>query len=210
MRQARVVPASVMPAPPLLSAWSEVASSDTCVAEVPLLSIRHSVHLTRVVMRAAPLLSIEASSQRSSPLQTRRLVPEARSSMARPVAVLFSLISEPPVAEMRSRVPVIASTAMCAVPLVSIAASAPAGCPFSSITEPPVAEMRSRVPVIASTAMCAVPLVSIAASLVCSGCSAVILAAPPAFNPVIPASGVSSENAAMPLASSRVMPAAGT
>lgn len=64
--------------------------------------------------------------------------------------------------------------------------------------------------VIASTAMCAVPLVSIAASLVCSGCSAVILAAPPAFNPVIPASGVSSENAAMPLASSRVMPAAGT
>ena len=44
MRQARVVPASVMPAPPLLSAWSEVASSDTCVAEVPLLSIRHSVH----------------------------------------------------------------------------------------------------------------------------------------------------------------------
>ena len=29
-------------------------------------------------------------------------------------------------------------------------------------------------------------------------------------NPVIPASGVSSENAAMPLASSRVMPAAGT
>ena len=158
-----------MPAPPLLSAWSEVASSDTCVAEVPLLSIRHSVHLTRVVMRAAPLLSIEASSQRSSPLQTRRLVPEARSSMARPVAVLFSLISEPPVAEMRSRVPVIASTAMCAVPLVSIAAS-----------------------------------------LVCSGCSAVILAAPPAFSPVIPASGVSSENAAMPLASSRVMPAAGT
>lgn len=66
MRQARVVPASVMPAPPLLSAWSEVASSDTCVAEVPLLSIRHSVHLTRVVMRAAPLLSIEASSQRFS------------------------------------------------------------------------------------------------------------------------------------------------
>ena len=202
-------------------------------------------------MRAAPLLSIEASSQRSSPLQTRRLVPEARSSMVRPVAVLFSSISEPPVAEMRSRVPVIASTAMCAVPLVSIVASTPAGCPFSSITEPPVAEMRSRVPVIASTAMCAVPLVSIAASapagcpfrsiseppvaemrsrvpviastamcavplvsiaasLVCSGCSAVILAAPPAFNPVIPVSGVSSENAAMPLASSRVMPAAGT
>ena len=161
-------------------------------------------------MRAAPLLSIEASSQRSSPLQTRRLVPEARSSMVRPVAVLFSSISEPPVAEMRSRVPVIASTAMCAVPLVSIVASTPAGCPFRSISEPPVAEMRSRVPVIASTAMCAVPLVSIAASLVCSGCSAVILAAPPAFNPVIPVSGVSSENAAMPLALSRVMPAAGT
>ncbi len=107
---------------------------------------------------------------------------------------------------------VIASTAMMPCRWSRSRRRHPRRLSFQTISEPPVAGDAFEVPVIASTAMCAVPLVSIAAGVI--GLQRVFgrdfWRLRRLFNPVIPVSGVSSENAAMPLASSRVIPAAGT